>query len=205
MVIEDIVITSRVPVEGKSSVCLICMKYRLIFLIIIIISLGRILLSYIANTSCTHARMDGRTDARTRAHAFAHTRTNACTHTPHTHTPPSPYRYSMGLLCQPTVTARSAGDNSWSLAIEINTGIGGPVSPRFWVFFAYKKMLGWTDTRTRERMYCQTIWTVRDISRDDRARIATCSLRTPTDRLTSKLIKWIPFPFRSPSVDVDMK
>ena len=65
---------------------------------------------YIANTSRTHMR----------AHAPAHTY--------HTHTPPSPYRYSMS-LCQPTVTARSAGDNSWSLAIETNTG--GPVSPRF--------------------------------------------------------------------------
>ena len=159
-----LIITSRVPVEGKSSVCLICMKYRKIFLIIIIVSLGQILLPYIANTS--------RTNGCTRA--------NACTHTPHTHT--SPYRYSMG-LCQPTVTARSAGDNSWSVAIEINTGSIGPVSPRFWVFFAYKKMLGRTDTRTRETMYCQMIQTVRDISRDDRARIATCSLRTPTDRL----------------------
>ena len=37
--------------------------------------------------------------------------------------------------------------------------------------------------RTRDRMYCQTIRTVRDISRDDRATIATCRLRTPTDRL----------------------
>ena len=44
--------TSRVPVEGKSSVCLICiMKYGIIILIIIIISLGEILLSYIANTN----------------------------------------------------------------------------------------------------------------------------------------------------------
>ena len=100
----------------------------------------------------------------------------------HTHTPPSPYRYSMG-LCQPTVMARSAGDNSWSLAIEINTGTGGPISPRVWVFFAYKKILGQTDTRIRERMYCQTIRTVRDMSRGDGARIATCSLRTPTDIL----------------------
>ena len=33
------------------------------------------------------------------------------------------------------------------------------------------------------RAYCQTIRKVRDISRDDRAIIATCSLRTPTDRL----------------------
>ena len=44
-------------------------------------------------------------------------------------------------------------------------------------------MLGRTETRIRDRMYCQTIRTVRDISRDDRARIATCSLRTPTDKL----------------------
>ena len=51
------------------------------------------------------------------------------------------------------------------------------------MFFAYKKMLGRTETRTRDRMYFQTIRTVRDISRDDRARIAPCSLRTPTDRL----------------------
>ena len=31
-------------------------------------------------------------------------------------------------------------------------------------------------------MYCQSIRTVRDISRDDRARIAICSLLTSTDR-----------------------
>ena len=40
-----------VPVGGKSSVCLICMKYRIIILIIIIKRPGEILLSYIANTS----------------------------------------------------------------------------------------------------------------------------------------------------------
>ena len=34
--------TGRVPVEGKLSVCLICKKYRIILLIIIIISLGQI-------------------------------------------------------------------------------------------------------------------------------------------------------------------
>ena len=44
-------------------------------------------------------------------------------------------------------------------------------------------MLGRIETRTRDRIYCQTIRTVRDISRDHRARIATCSLRTLTDRL----------------------
>ena len=46
-----------VPVGGKSSVCLICIKYRIIILIIIIKRPGEILLSYIANTSHmrTHA------------------------------------------------------------------------------------------------------------------------------------------------------
>ena len=44
-------------------------------------------------------------------------------------------------------------------------------------------MLGRTETRTRDRMYCQMIRTVREIFRDNRARIATCSLQTLTDRL----------------------
>ena len=58
-----------IPVEWKSSVCLIRMKYRIIILIIIIISLGKILSSYIANTSRTHAC----TDVRTRTLAHTHT------------------------------------------------------------------------------------------------------------------------------------
>ena len=46
-----------VPVGGKLAVtvCLICMKYMIIILIIIIKRLGEIL-SYMANTSHTHAR-----------------------------------------------------------------------------------------------------------------------------------------------------
>ena len=68
--------------------------------------------------------------------------------------------------------------------IEINTHAGQPISPRFWMFSRIKKLLGRTETRTRDRMYCQTIRTVRDISRDVRTRIAICSLRTPTDRQT---------------------
>ena len=59
-----IIITSRVPVEGKSSVCAFSMKYLKTILIIIIISLGQILLPYIANTS--------RTQACTRTHTLAH-------------------------------------------------------------------------------------------------------------------------------------
>ena len=66
----------RVPVEGKSSACLTCMKYMLIILIIILIILGEILLSYVANTSRTHAR--------TRAHTYSHA--HARPHKTHTHT-----------------------------------------------------------------------------------------------------------------------
>ena len=54
-------------------------------------------------------------------------------------------------------------------------------------FSHIKKMLGRTETRTRDMIYCQTIRSVRDISRDDRARIATCRLRTPTDRQMDRL------------------
>ena len=55
---ETLPILAGVPVGGKISVCLIwnCMKYRIIILIIIIKRLGEILLSYMANTSHTHAR-----------------------------------------------------------------------------------------------------------------------------------------------------
>ena len=51
--LRRIISTSRVPVEGKSSVCLICMKYRIIILIIIIISLDKILSSYISHITRT--------------------------------------------------------------------------------------------------------------------------------------------------------
>ena len=65
------------PLIGSHQcVYVICMKYRIIIFIFIItiISLGQILLSYIANTSRTHARMHARTLART------HTRTHVHTH-----------------------------------------------------------------------------------------------------------------------------
>ena len=40
-------------------------------------------------------------------------------------------------------------------------------------------MLGRTETRTRDKIYCQTIGTVRDISRDDREELrpAVCERR----------------------------
>ena len=59
-----------------------------------------------------------------------------------------------------------------------------PAFAKVYVCFSrIKKMLGRIETRPRDRIYCQTIRTVRDISRDDRARFATGRLRTLTDRL----------------------
>ena len=63
-----------IPAEGKSSVCQICMKYMIIILIIIIISLGKIESSYIANSSRTHACTDVRTRTLAHTHTPAHDR-----------------------------------------------------------------------------------------------------------------------------------
>ena len=86
----------------------------------IIISLGEILLSYIANTTRTHSRV----------HA-------------HTCIPPSPFRFDASVATKreevnapflPVLLVFMAG--SW--VIKINTHAGDPFSPRFWMFFAYK-------------------------------------------------------------------
>ena len=68
-------------------------------------------------------------------------------------------------------------------SIQLTTRVGDAVFSIVLNIFAYEKMLGQTETRTRDRMYLGRIRSVRDISQDDRARIATCSLRTPTDKL----------------------
>ena len=90
--------TSRVSVEGKSSVCAISMKYRKIILIIIIISLDKILLSYIANTSRTHARNHARTRKHTHTHTNTHT--HSLMHTQTHHHRHSGFRCSMGRCAQ---------------------------------------------------------------------------------------------------------
>ena len=79
------------------------------------------------------------------------------------------------------MTASSVGDNGRRCFIQINTREGDPVSRGSVCFSRIQKMLGRTETRTRERMYCQSIRTVRNMSRDNRARIASCSLITATD------------------------
>ena len=52
---------------------------------------------------------------------------------------------------------------------------------RFGRFSPIKTLLGWTVIQTHERKEWHSIRTVWDISRDDRARTTTCSLRTETD------------------------
>ena len=109
-------------------------------------------------------------------HARVHTRTRVRTHA-HTHTAVvtvrrTGYRYSVWPNRDGPLRLRQYR----SLAIQITTRTGDPITPIFLMF------LGRTKTRTRDRMYFQTIRTVRDVSRDDRARIATCSLRMLTDR-----------------------
>ena len=96
-------------------------EYGITILIIIIISLGEILLSYITNTS----------HKNTRTHA-------------HARTPPSPFRLYASVAPQrdevnaplsPVPLAFMGG--SW--VTQINTRAGDPISPRCWMFFAYKK------------------------------------------------------------------
>ena len=70
----------------------------------------------------------------------------------------------------------------WFYSIDHSRGQRS-IRYRFESFSRIQKLLGRTERRTRDRMYLGRIRSVRDISRDDRARIATCSLRTPTDRL----------------------
>ena len=82
--VHDTVLTALlagIPVEEKSSECLICMKYRII-IVIIIISLGHICYRVLqTHHACTHARVHTLTCAHARANTRAHTRA---------HTKPSP-------------------------------------------------------------------------------------------------------------------
>ena len=120
----------------------------------------------------THARSHIRTLAHT--HARAHTRSHMCTHAV---AASPPYRLSLFGGAQPTVTASSACDNSGRWPFKSTHELATRFTRLFGSFSRITKLLGRTETRTRDRMYCQTIRIVRDISRDDRARIPTCSLR----------------------------
>ena len=118
------------PLRGNYQCVCDLYEIRIIILIIIIISLGQILLSYIANTSCTHAR----------AHKHTHTHTHTHCHRR------SGYCCSMGRRRQivteltPPFSLFRYRSMAGSCFIQIDTRAGGTVSRRFWVFFAYKKI-----------------------------------------------------------------
>ena len=104
------------------------MKYRIIILIIIIISLGQILLSYIANTSHTHTW----TCARSHTHTAIAVQVVAvrCIGGTKPWRSYAPFRW---------IRWRSIAGR---LFIQINTRAGDAVSPRFWVFFTYNTFAG---------------------------------------------------------------
>ena len=148
------------------------------------ISLGHILLSYIANTSHTRARTHTRTHARMhactharmheRTHTYPHTRTHRCART-HTrtyaharaqqHTPPSPFMLSLfdGSLAanRDAINApfrRVVGDQ-WSVAGSLKyTFARATRFPRVvWCASRIKELLGRNERRTRERESLQSI------------------------------------------------
>ena len=65
--------------------------------------------------------------------------------------------------------------------IQINSLVCDAVFAIVLGVFRVYKLLGRTETRTRDRICSQSIRTVSDIFRDDRAIIATWSLLTCTD------------------------
>ena len=132
--------------------CLICMKYRIIILIIIIISLGKISVSYIANTSRTH----------TCTHARAHTLTLAYRHTP---TPPRPSLFAVSVrpispswLGPPLSTLA----RQWPVGDPLKETTCGRlcINDMFGVFSRIKQIIGRTETRTRDRICYQMIRSV---------------------------------------------
>ena len=173
---DELEFTSRIPVM-KSPVCVcvcvcvracvracvICMKYRIINLTIIIISMGQIILSYMANTS------------QRLAHMHAHAHTCAHTHTP-AHPPPSPFRLSLfdgpvgaqpWRIIAPLSHVPLAMNGRSVLHSSKQWRMQRGIRDSFWCFSRIKNILGRTETRTRDRMCFQSIRTVWDISRPE--------------------------------------
>ena len=73
----------------------------------------------------------------------------------------------------------------WVVGDQLNTlAVTRFLHALFAGFSPIIKLLGRTEMRTRKMRKWHSIRTVWDISRDDRASIATCSLRTATDTHT---------------------
>ena len=81
--VRSLPLLAGIPVEGKSSECLICMKYRIIILIIIIISLGQIFYRILhTHHACTCAYTHARTSVRTHVRTHVHTHSRRRRHRP---------------------------------------------------------------------------------------------------------------------------
>ena len=135
----------------------ICMKYRIIIVIIIIISLGQLILSYNYGKHITHARM----------HTHTHTRAHAHTHPPtHRHHRPG-CRCSMG-RCAPNHGEVNAPFSPVRLATNgrsvfhsnKQSRVQRGIRDSFGCFSHINKLLGRTETQTCDRMCFQTIQTV---------------------------------------------
>ena len=165
-----------------------------------IINLGQILLSYIANTSrtCMHARAHTHTHTRARTRPHSRTRTH----------PPTTVAIQVvavrwvgapnhGEVNGPFSPAPLAMNDESVLHSNKQSCMRRGIRESFGCSSRIKTILGRTEARTRNRMCCQSIRTVGAISRDDRARIATRSLLTPTDRQTlRRIIEYIVLPIQ---------
>ena len=98
---------------------------------------------------CKHI-MHARTQACTRVRSHARARARAHIHRRRRRTG---YRYSLA----PNRDGPLRGQQCWSLAIQINASAGCPFSPSFVGVLTYTKVIGRTETRSRDRIYCQSI------------------------------------------------
>ena len=124
--------------------CLICINnYRILILITGVLSLSAWFKYCYRILQTHHARTRAHTHART--HACAHTCANRCTHLhtrAHTHRPRRLTAvHDIAIRWRPTnrngpLRLRQCR----SLAIQINTRTGDPIYPRFWKYFAKKKI-----------------------------------------------------------------
>ena len=175
-----------VPVGWKSSVCLICMKYRIIILIIIIKRPGEILLSYIANTSRIHPVL------MYPSQHFIIDEIHLCQRQ-WLLLECFAYAAALGWLAArlwrkspPGVKVQNCRSNCCAGLTVGGAGrslIGRRLAAVVFGFLAFTKYLGRIETRIRNKKYLGWMRSVRAISRGDWARNANCILRTSTDRL----------------------
>ena len=105
----------------------------------------------------THAWTRVCTHVRTHVyHTCTHKYTHVHTHSRRRHHRP-PHRLSLFGGAQPTVTARSACDNAGRGPFKSTHELATRFTRGFGSFQSIKKLLGRTESRTRDRMYCQTI------------------------------------------------